>query len=428
MSADDVRISIIVATKDRYETLFDCIRGLLINYSGPATEIIVRDNSSRPLIDAFKAEFSRFPNVTYIVDPTPVSQSENYELAVAQARGRYVTMIGDDDGISWGLLELAAWMDRHDVDAVFPGFSVYLWPGVNTRLLPANETGSLCYEGHLQLPRLVDPATEREAVLSSGCTSLKCLPRLYYGLVRKRCLDELRERASSYFPGPSPDMANAYSLSYCVARYVVASLPLFIAGNSRKSNAGLGLRGRHVGEIEDIAFLPRDTAEQWNRDVPFFWSGQTIWCQSACAAARAMGASDEFDRKNAFSRLYATLLVFQPRFVGRVLTAFRHRYRASSVLRTTVQAICVMALVGQLWLARVGGFLYRRLWLPRRGSCQRRVSGLPTVSAAVRQVDSALHAMGFGQWLECSPVIAPAGAGWKHPTLQAQSKIQATDS
>jgi hypothetical protein len=398
---DSVRVSIIVATKDRYETLFDCVRGLLSNYGGPDVEIIVRDNSSSPRAAEFNAAFADSPNLVYVADQAQVSQSENYELALREARGEYVTMIGDDDGIAWGMLELADWMKHNDVDAVFPGFSVYLWPGVSGRFSTANESGMLLFDSAPRELRMVDAARERRTVLSSGCTTLGDLPRLYYGLVRKHCLDQIRQEAGLYFPGPSPDMANAFTLSYYVSRFAVTSLPLFISGNSRKSNAGLGLRGQHVGEIRDLPFLPRDTVEEWNHDIPFFWSGQTIWCQSAYAAACAMGKTGEFEDRNGFCRLYAKLAVFQPEFLGRTFTAFRHRHAKSGSLVTAAHAIAILYLIAETFAGRVAGFLIRRIrsLLVRRDP-EARIEGLINVSAAVREVDSTMRGMNFVQWLE----------------------------
>lgn len=398
MNGPKIRVSIIVATKDRYETLFDCVSSLLANYADPAVEIIVRDNSASPRSEAFTAEFGAFPNLRYIADPRPVSQSENYELAVAAARGDYVTMIGDDDSISWGLLELAHWMDRQDVDAFFPGFSVYLWPGVSGRLTGGNATGSWSWSDETPTLRVVDATAEREAVLAGGCTSLELLPRLYYGLVRKRCLDEVRERAGLVFPGPSPDMANAFTLSYCVRRFVAASLPIFIAGNSRKSNAGLGLRGRHVGDIQDLPFLPADTAARWNACIPFFWSGQTIWSQSAYTAALAMGRTDDYERSNNFRSLYARLLVFQPGYLDRTLQAM-HRRHAGRRWKLALEAVPTLGLVGWLWVTRIAGFVWRRLKTLQRPAGSH-VQGLPRVSAATAEVDARLRAMDFSRWLE----------------------------
>jgi glycosyltransferase involved in cell wall biosynthesis len=394
------RVSIVVATKDRYETLFDCINSLLLNYDRDDVEIVVRDNSAQPRSDDFAARFGGRRNVVYRHDPTPVSQSENYELGVALARGDFVTMIGDDDGVAGGLLEIAAWMDRHTLDAFFPGFSVYLWPGVSGRLSFGNPDGWLS-QGAWSAARLVDAERQRRAVLASGSTSLEELPRMYYGLVRRNCLDRVRDQAGACFPGPSPDMANAFALSYAVKRMAVAELPLFIAGNSRKSNAGLGLQGQHVGEIPDLPFLPRDTAARWNPCIPYFWSGQTIWCQSAYAAAAALGRAQEFEAANDYRALYARVLVFHPRFSVRLLRAFSVRHARRGALRMGLEAAATVLAAGSLWVARVTGFVQRRLRVrggPVADSLQ--ATSVPSVVDATRRVDAAMGATDLGAWLD----------------------------
>jgi hypothetical protein len=262
--------------------------------------------------------------------------------------------------------------------------------------------------------RLVDAAREREEVLRTGGTSLKELPRLYHGLVRRLCLDQVRDAAGLCFPGPSPDMANAYALSYFVTRFVVTTLPLFISGNSRQSAAGQGLRGKHVNEIQGLPFLPRDTAELWNRDIPFFWSGQTIWCQSIHTAASALGHAGEFADKNHFMQLYARLLVFHPAFFRRTLSAFRHRHQASGLLRTIAAAAALLGLAAQLWVSRVAGFARRRLLSRRQVRGEHTVvEGLTNVSSATRAVDKVMRQIDFEQWLECSLASTPAGKSFR---------------
>lgn len=400
MSGQPVRVSIVVATKDRYETLFNCVRGLLINYGSDDFEIVVRDNSAEPRAVEFLTEFSTHRNIVYSADPTPVSQSENCELAVAIATGEFVTLIGDDDGVSWGLLQIADWMARHDIDAFFSGFSVYLWPGVTGRLAAANDTGRLSL-----LPasraRAADPQAQREAVLACGGVSLEQLPRLYYGLVRRACLDRLRAQAGTCFPGPSPDMANAFALSYIVSKLVVAELPIFIAGNSRKSAAGMGLRGQHVGEIPSLSFLPRDTTEKWNLGIPYFWSGQTIWSQSAFAAAASMGRSAEFESANNYRELYARVLVFHPRFAPRVLRALRaRRFELGSQV---VEAAVIATIAVAMFFSRISGIVRRRLFL-RSGpdSSGAQIQGVCTVIDATRHVDGVMRGLNLETWLDRS--------------------------
>lgn len=400
MSTGTKRVSIVAATKDRYETLFDCVRGLLINYGGDDCEIVVCDNSVQPRADEFRAAFGAHRSVVYHADPMPVSQSDNYERAVAMATGDYVTMIGDDDGVAWGLLQIADWMDRHDIDAFFPGFSVYLWPGVSARFAAPNEDGRLSF-GPRASPRLVDAQGQRKAVLASGSTSLENLPRLYYGLVRRTCLDRVRADAGAFFPGPSPDMANAFALSYVVGKLAVAELPVFIAGNSRKSAAGMGLRGHHVGEIPGLPFLPRNTTEKWNPGIPYFWSGQTIWCQSAFTAAAAMGRAAEFEGENSYRKLYARALVFQPGFAMRTVRALRARHPGLG--RQVIELAVTTTIAASLWFSRVSGFIRRRL-RARAGpvASGTQVQGLPSVTDATRHVDGVMHASDLERWLDRS--------------------------
>lgn len=400
MRGNPLQVSIVIATKDRYETLFDCIESLLLNYQRDDVEIVVRDNSARPQIQDFKDRFGTQSNIVYQYDPVPVSQSENYELGVALARGEFVTMIGDDDGVAGGILEIVAWMNRHSLDAFFPGFAVYLWPGVQGRLSADNPDGWLNL-GIWSAPNLVDPETQRLAVLDSGSTSLEELPRLYYGLVRRQCLEHARALAGAYFPGPSPDMANAFALSYTVGRMAVAAMPVFIAGNSRQSNAGLGLRGKHVGEIPELPFLPRNTADQWNPSIPFFWSGQTIWCQSAYAAAVSMGRANEFETTNNYRALFARIIVYQPNFLNRLLRAFLKHHSRKSLMRIGIEALAVIAAAASLWLARVSGFVQRRLVLKGVAASNNRLfTSLPSIVDATLRTDAVNSGIDIGLWLD----------------------------
>lgn len=396
MSEHGIRISIIVATKDRYDTLFDCIDSLLLNYDCADVEIIVQDNSLRPKSEEFKARFGRRRNVLYNLNTKPVSQSENYEHGVGLARGEFVTMIGDDDGIAGGLHAIVDWMDRSLLDAFFPGFAKYRWPGVTIRLGASNPDGWLNM-GIWSAPHLTDPASERLAVLSKGSTTLGKLPRLYYGLVRRRCLDWVRNKTGACFPGPSPDMANAFALSYAVNRMAVATLPLFISGNSRQSNAGLGLLGKHIGEIPDISFLPRDTTDRWNLLIPYFWSGPTIWSQSAFAAASAIGCMREFDAANNYSALYARVIVFHPRYVLRLLPVFSEYRRRYGISRVSLEATRTIFISIGLFASRVLGFFYRRIQSP---IALFYAGGLPSITDATKRIDAAISDIDLGAWLD----------------------------
>ncbi|HFP9950180.1 TPA: hypothetical protein ACHOT6_005193, partial [Escherichia coli] len=94
------------------------------------------------------------------------------------------------------------------------------------------------------------------------------LPRIYYGLVCRESLDHVFNLTGQYFPGPSPDMANAASLSLVIKSFYYLNFPVFIAGSSSKSAAGLGLKRKHLGAISEIKHLPMNTMAEWNKNIP----------------------------------------------------------------------------------------------------------------------------------------------------------------
>ena len=393
MTNSKIKISIVIATKDRYETLYSCIDSLLLNYSHNDVEIIVRDNSATPQVEEFKYRYAAQNNIVYVHDSIHVSQSGNVDKAVQMARGEFVTWIGDDDGIAGGLLEIVEWMGRKQIDAIYPGFSTYLWPGVSLRYDPSTKQGHL-YTPELMPPRLTNVQEQRSAVLAAGCTSLECLPRLYYGVVRKALLDQLRLRAGDCFPGPSPDMANAFALSYLDMKFVVTTLPIFIAGNSKKSAAGLGLRGRHIGEIDTLPFLPSETGKMWNRRIPYFWSGPTIWCQSAYSAAKRMGDESQFNDKNSFKSLYGRLFVFHIAFAISVVDAIKS------------QELRGFNLIKEIWLVslevlktisnRFVNFFYNRFSRSRKEkSLDRSINSIVDATKAIDDLMSSIDLESF---------------------------------
>src|SRR5262245_33198696 len=92
-----VRFSVGIPTRERAETLqYDhgpCLDQEFDNY-----EIIVSDNCSSPATKAVvDAAASR--KVRYVRTPEPVAMSNNWEFGVSHARGEYVVLIGDDDGL-----------------------------------------------------------------------------------------------------------------------------------------------------------------------------------------------------------------------------------------------------------------------------------------------------------------------------------------
>lgn len=302
-------LSIIIPTRNRYEYLYSCLFSLLENYNNLNVEIILHDNSTdiMPInvLEIIKANTI----IRYYKIDGWISGWENFERAIGLSSGQYLTMIGDDDSLSKYLLDAIHFMKANDVDALNSPFAHYIWPDIQSRVFKKSFSGKmeiLKFNGKI---REIVVENQIAKLLSSGGTSLVELPRMYYGIVKREIIEKVKHVSGNYIPGPSPDMANAVSMVMFTTKMYHVDFPLFIAGNSSKSTAGMGAKGEHIGKIENIASLPKDCAFNWSTLVPKYWSGPTFWAESALKALERSGGEVHLLKFN-YIRLYASCLVF----------------------------------------------------------------------------------------------------------------------
>ena len=148
------------------------------------------------------------------------------------------------------------------------------------------------------------------------------LPRMYYGIVKRDVLERIKEASGFYIPGPSPDMANAVSVGLFCKKSCHYDYPLFIAGNSNKSTAGMGASGKHVGKLEEIKLLPLECAQEWSELIPRFWSGPTIWSES-CHKAITQTENSEYLVEFNYLRIYAKSLVYHSDWKEEIIDTLR---------------------------------------------------------------------------------------------------------
>ncbi|MGB7741057.1 MAG: glycosyltransferase [Steroidobacteraceae bacterium] len=372
-------ISIVVPTRNRHYYLAHLVRTILAMKS-PEIELVVHDNSPDP--KAFKREFEGVGDsrLRYFHDATPMSITENFSRSVALARGRYICMIGDDDGVTESIVDLAAWLEREGIDAAAVNVATYLWPGVESALDGAQREGVLRLPAYSGVTEVVDSAEALDRVLVSGGIRIGDLPSVYQGIVARKAMERLRDRAGSCFPGPSPDMANAVGLSAVVDRFARVAFPVVISGSCPVSGAAQGARREHHGEIADQAFLPHGTAESWPAQVPFYFSGPTLWAATLIHALTATNRADLISRLR-FDRLYGACAVFAPAYRSRLDQA---RARNPGLVRGR----SFIAAVVWVWWLRVqalSGNMARRLGSAPRGLG--RVEGLANIGDVVGHVD-----------------------------------------
>lgn len=307
-------LSIVVPTKDRYEYLEYLVK-IINDYKGNDIELIIQDNSSghtKKFIN--KLHELKNNTIKYIHSEQKLSVVENCERAVSAATGEYVCMIGDDDAIVPEIcIDVIKYAKKNDIDCILFNKASYYWPDTSHAVWGTKLTGNLFLDKYTYNIKKISVYDELTSVLKHGAaTTLMNMPRLYHGIVSKDTLHKLKNITGAYFPGPSPDMANAIGLCAVSSNVIFYDAPGVISGHGKKSTGGLGGAKKHHGEIESQSHLPDYTGKEWSKLIPKFWSGPTIYAESASKALSSINLSLNYQIN--YGYLYAYCLVFESRY------------------------------------------------------------------------------------------------------------------
>lgn len=350
-------LSVVIPTRNRMPTLEHSIANVLA--SGDDLEVVVHDTSDDP--DAWAVVARRFgdePRLRYHYTAPPQSFADTFDKAVSFARGRFVTIIGDDDGILPQLLECTRMIDAAGWEAITPSTSAaYNWPDFRHLYYGDSDAGRLSVRPFTGAVEQIDVARELERTARGGFQEFGRLPRIYYGVVRRDRLEALRERAGAYFVGTSPDISGAVGLATVVTRLVRLDYPVFLPGSSANSGAGRSGMKKHVGSLRET---PQTAAfaDTWPCEVPPFYAVQTVWAQAALATLDALGESEVRSRFG-LARLHAQALVHNRRHHDTILASFRsNAARLPARRRPGLWAHFGIG-VGREVLVRARGLFYR---------------------------------------------------------------------
>lgn len=339
-------LSIVIPTKNRYETLLPTLDALLDNIVGSSYEIVVQDNSDNP--DAAESYLRKRPDarVQYAHRADFISIVENTEEALSRARGEYITFIGDDDLVAPNILDFVQRFHARDIDAVIYAPAYYWWPSIRF-MTPTryHQPGAFWYSlSTSTAERHIDTAAELNHVISQGAVALFDLPRVYHGLVRRRVLEAIKTRSGHYVNGASPDMALAIATALEVSSHVKIDTPLTVYGASKNSGGGWTAAQTHFGKIDEQPHLPQYTKDLWSKRLPPIWSEHTIYPQTAIEVMRFMGLPDTLD----YGAFYASMLVNEPH-LRRYVLPFACRFLAQSPQRAVhLAAIAFKKFIGRL--------------------------------------------------------------------------------
>lgn len=341
-------LSIVVPTKNRTKYLKSFIE-LICSFQNDDIELVIQDNSdsNAEILEFLSAP--QYSGVVYHYDPTPMPVIQNSELAICHSSGKYVCFMGDDDLLSGRLYDFVKYMDQYGYESAVFQRANYSWPGVTYKSHKFPNLRIPQFRGALEE---VNVAEAYGKMLAMGAVSLEKLPQLYHGVVLRERLDEVFQRAGTYFPGPSPDMAISAALTQVVKKHLYCDVPYITSGASPKSAAGLGAKHMHKGNLKDMAFLPKDTEMVWESAIPKIWTGPTIYAESALKALRAMGAEEALQKFN-YTYFYAHFYVF--------CREYQEMLDALKTKKNRFSAVKYWGYVAAIFLDRCRRFLLNRL-------------------------------------------------------------------
>ena len=351
-------LSIVIPTKNRETYLMDILKSIL-NWTRNDFEVIVHDNSENNKLQNMIQPLLEDTRIKYIHVTEWLAGVDNFENAIGCATGHFVTMLGDDDGVFEEVMQAVDWMRKDNIDTMLPERGYYTWPDLvysyNNDFFNSILRVESSFDSHVTY---INPIEELSRVLAKGASSLGDLPRLYYGVVKKSVIDEVKSLTGRYFPGPSPDMANAVSTALVAKTFVKLNYPLFISGNCSQSTAGLGAKHLHEGDIDNIPFLPKTCKVEWEPEVPLFWSGPTIWAETVIKTLRKMKNEHLVESFN-FASLYARCLVFNSNNATKTLTKLKECFSFSFYLEVIIEYL-------KAWRMRLSSLIKKRVTLLNR--------------------------------------------------------------
>ena len=286
-------LSVIIPTRNRFKYVTSAIQSIL-SIKDFRMELVIQDNSDKNDLLFWVNKNIDDKRLIYNYDNSPLSFVGNFNAAVSLASGKYVCLIGDDDGLNCEIVDIVEWMSSLNIDSLSTSISAnFVWEnsGVPTTKFTKVTGGVLSLSTIKYEVFRSDLNKQLNLFLENGCYNYLDygLPKLYQGIVKKECLDKVKEISGSYFAGLSPDIFASVAISIIAQKVYVTNYPIIISGVCGESASIIeGLLKKNSKNLEEAPHLRNRGEYKWSDLVPRVYTVETIWADSAIAAIIAM--------------------------------------------------------------------------------------------------------------------------------------------
>ena len=233
-------------------TLEACLRTVL-DQPGDDYEIVVSDDQGPPGIRALVERLAQPDRIRYLRTPQRLGLRGNFEHCVTHSRGRYVTILGDDDGLCRNALDVARTLLASAQPDVFFWFPhIYWWPDA---LLP-HKRWMVYVRAYAQKARLVNAREYVDRFFDDprNLWLFERLPSIYNGFVCRDLLERIRHRIGGYFYDEVADVSSGIVNGIMATSAALVERPLSIRGLSG-SSSGVAFRSKEAGRPLSDDFL-----------------------------------------------------------------------------------------------------------------------------------------------------------------------------
>jgi glycosyltransferase involved in cell wall biosynthesis len=258
----DPKFSIVIPTRNRARTLQYAIKTCL-NQDFEDFELIISDNFSTSETQEVVEKFND-DRIVFMRTKQPLAMSENWEFAISHIHGKYVILIGDDDGL---LLNSLSYIDKVIGSTNEPvirwEWILYYWPDFFIKNVAGKMYVPIC-DGLTDIN-----STEIIKKVANYEVHYKMLPMLYNSAVHSSILKKIKGKDGIFFNSQSPDIYSGFVIAKSVKKYVSLNTPLSIAGLSKSSNGAAQLYTNQISAIkEDFTRLNEKAGLTWHINVP----------------------------------------------------------------------------------------------------------------------------------------------------------------
>ena len=289
-------LSIVIPTKNRQKYAFSTIKNIL-SIDHRSLELIVYDNSDSNILEKKLLECINDKRLVYHYENRPLPIVHNFDYSMKFVNGKYVCYIGDDDGINPEIMKIIEWANKNNFNAIIPSHPVtYAWPSVKN-------SGKLTIYPFTKKYKQIDVEKNLNIFLKSGAVYYLnyVVPRVYHGIVKRECFDQVYNKLGYYFGGLSPDIFSSIAISSFYPKKVVSiDYPITIAGSSYESDQTHRTEEAKNKKLSDAPHFYNRGPYKWSNYVPSIYSGSSIWADSGMHALEDLSRFDLIDKINKY--------------------------------------------------------------------------------------------------------------------------------